>query len=253
MRLIHQLSVSATFVEMRFNDVGLSVGTAFFWRTDGQLYLITNWHNLAGRDSKTGQHLSRTAAEPNNIQVGWNVANDITAKRGEFHPIRDDEGQPLWLIHPALGQHVDVVALPITAPAWAEPYAINELANQPLTVEIGHDVFILGYPYGYGHTGLPIWKRGSIASEPDILDPSSPHWLIDTASRPGMSGSPVFRQVWGMAQLEGGKMQMGQGSSFRAVGIYSGRLAARDPLDAQLGICWPLKFVDEIIAGAQRG
>jgi len=42
------------------------------------------------------------------------------------------------------------------------------------------------------------------------------------------------------------------GSSTRIFGVYSGRLESADPLDAQLGMVWPIAFVDEIIAGAAR-
>ena len=67
---------------------------------------------------------------------------------------------------------------------------VNELAPGRIAIMIGMDVFILGYPFGSGPPAFPVWKRGSIASEPDLVKTTNGYYLIDTASRPGMSGSP---------------------------------------------------------------
>ena len=33
------------------------------------------------------------------------------------------------------------------------------------------------------------------------------------------------------------------------VGVYSGRLATNDPLDAQLGLVWPASSINDIVSG----
>jgi hypothetical protein len=38
----------------------------------------------------------------------------------------------------------------------------------------------------------------------------------------------------------------------RFIGVYSGRFAAADPLDAQLGFAWPAALLAEIISGGKR-
>jgi hypothetical protein len=134
----------------------------------------------------------------------------------------------------------------------SDMYPINSMSTHSLVIQIGMDVFILGYPFGFGPAGLPIWKRGSIASEPDLAAAGQLHILVDTASRPGMSGSPVIRRSWGTHMLENNNVSLGTGSATKFVGVYSGRLATIDPLDAQLGLTWPAYFVGEIIAGAKR-
>lgn len=126
------------------------------------------------------------------------------------------------------------------------------MSTDNLAIQIGMDVFILGYPFGIGYEGLPVWKRGSIASEPQVLDPRHPYVLIDTASRPGMSGSPVIRRSWNTHMYADGSMAVGQLTATTFFGIYSGRLATTDPLDAQLGLAWPARLIEEIIAGRQR-
>ena len=130
-------------------------------------------------------------------------------------------------------------------------YPINEMPNDDLLLQIGMDVFVLGYPFGIGPGGLPIWKRGSIASEPDILEPARPHMLIDTASRPGMSGSPIIRRSWGTHQLASGDTALGNVAT-KFVGVYSGRLATNAPADAQLGLAWPANFVEDIVTAKKR-
>jgi hypothetical protein len=113
---------------------------------------------------------------------------------------------------------------------------------------VGSDVFVLGYPFGIGPGGFPIWKRGSIASEPGIINQH--HIFLDTASRPGMSGSPIIRRSWGTHFYEDGGITTATGSTAtKFVGVYSGRLASADPLDAQLGFAWPAVLLTQIVSG----
>lgn len=249
---IDQYSVSTVPIQMLFGATELALGTAFVWEDTGRHFIITNWHNLTGKDPRTGKHLSPTLAEPNRVRVWWNAKGSLGSKFSAELPIRSPAGAPLWWVHPVHGKGVDVVALPVTAPATADMHPINQMPSAPLMqARIGHDVFILGYPFGIGPGGLPIWKRGSLASEPEILDPSDPHILVDTASRPGMSGSPVIRRQWGSYQDDQQNTYMGGGDFTRFVGVYSGRLSTREPSDAQLGLAWPAVLVEEIIAGAK--
>lgn len=41
---------------------------------------------------------------------------------------------------------------------------------------------------------------------------------------------------------------IGGGTATRLLGIYSGRLGANKDGDAQLGIVWPIRFVDDILS-----
>jgi hypothetical protein len=252
MIIIDPYSVATVPLEMFFNATPLSIGTSFIWSQSGSFYLITNWHNVTGKDPLTGRHLSSTCAEPNRLKAWLNTKCALGSKFQETIELRDANGAPNWLIHPQLGNQVDVVALPIapnTEPDW---HAINQLPALDLTLSVGHDVFILGYPFGIGPAGLPIWKRGSIAYEPQVFAPDQRYMLVDSASRPGMSGSPVIRRSWGTHATSDGSTIMNGTMETKFVGVYSGRLATSDPLDAQLGLVWPASYVSEIISGAQR-
>ncbi len=131
-------------------------------------------------------------------------------------------------------------------------YPINVLKSEAdLAVRIGMDVYILGYPFGNQPPGFPVWKRGSIASEPDLTKIGAGYMLVDTASRPGMSGAPVIRRSWGTHLLEGDAISTDSTPQSKFIGVYSGRLRTDDPSDAQIGMVWPASDIDDIIDAAQ--
>jgi hypothetical protein len=84
---------------------------------------------------------------------------------GEFEretidiPIRDENDEPLWLIHAAQKiRAVDIVAIPLDADALKGKVTllpVNELAPGRIAIMIGMDVFILGYPLGSGPPAFP--------------------------------------------------------------------------------------------------
>jgi hypothetical protein len=51
----------------------------------------------------------------------------------------------------------------------------------------------------------------------------------DTASRPGMSGSPVILRTYG-THISGGGITLTTGPANKFIGVYSGRLYTQDPL-----------------------
>ena len=51
--------------------------------------------------------------------------------------------------------------------------------------------------------------------------------------------------------MANGDIVMGTGRATKFIGVYSGRLATRNPLDVQLGFTWPASFVPEIVAGGR--
>lgn len=249
--LIDEYTTAALPISMQFGDTHLAQGTAFVWRQDLELFLITNWHNVSGRNPRTGKHLSAHGGEPDNIKVYWHV-DPLTSRVWGRLPIRDKMGAPLWWIHPKFGNLVDVVAIPLDLPSEIKPYPINKMPSKKLRMQIGQDAFILGFPYGIGTFGLPVWKRASFATEPDIIDPNDPHMLFDSASKPGMSGSPIIQRTWGHHMLEGGDVLMDGRPGTRFVGIYSGRLTSDGPNDPQLGMGWPAFLLEEILAARKR-
>ena len=244
----------------RPTDLVISSGSGFVYQRHESLYLITNWHNVAGRNPETGQCLSETLAIPDIVSLPVRLReNPGNWQREQIRLYSDNAMQnPAWLVHPTLRQKVDVVALPLRALERDQyrffPINAVEFDDQFPTV-VGDDAFVVGYPFHESPDGQwPIWKRASIATEPQVDVDGLPKLLIDTATRPGLSGSPVLMQRSGLHGVVGLKLAPDTliGTIRNFIGIYSGRVGA-DEVRAQLGIVWKKLVIDEIIDGATLG
>jgi hypothetical protein len=157
------------------------------------------------------------------------------------------DGNPKWFVHPVHKHEVDVVAIPLPQAQGDQTYlAINRLSRELLSIQIGMDVFVIGFPFTPRAPWLSTWKRGSIASEPQMVGLADPYHLVDTASRPGMSGAPVVLRSYGAHLTESGPSGT-TAPATRFFGIYSGRLHTKELDDAQLGRVWPERTIIEII------
>jgi hypothetical protein len=252
---IDQFSLVTVPLSLYFNEAHLSNATGFIWQEGRQNYLITNWRVTTGRNSLTGKPLQSHGGRPNKIHALFNTRVQQFLKQEHFINIRDADDKPLWLAHPARGRAVDVVAIPLPY-ADEDPifdlHPINKYIGVQLTVRIAMEVFVLGYPFGPEPPGYPVWKRGSMASEPDLARIGTGYYLVDTASRPGMSGSPVIRRIWN--QRVDGDRVIPAPTPLRTefVGVYSGRRQTKDESDAQLGLVWPRQCIEDIIIGNKR-
>jgi hypothetical protein len=247
--------------------IALAKGTGFFYEYEEILYLITNGHNVTGVNPVSNQRISNSMAFPERIKfhVRRLMREPELAFGAEevFTPLYsgNEMKQPLWYVHPIFGYNVDVVAIPvlkkIDVPQWIKLFPINKFEfDDQFMLLPSDDVFILGYPFGIdGDKKLPIWKRGSVATEPSIDIDGLPKLLIDTASRPGMSGAPVIFKRSGLHGMTEGKLTNDTiiGTIRGFVGIYSGRIAAPDPIEAQLGVVWKKTVIEEILAAKVIG
>lgn len=272
-RISNSLSLATAHICMaRRQDqgelVGGATGTGFFWSHDDQLDLITNWHNVTGWDRVNKKALSENAFTPNVLVVEAAIgamrdgAQAFGWRKVEID-LFDITGRPRWREHPSFGQKVDVVA--INCPIQSVELATAPFNQQDQLLDfdpdVGDEVFALGYPRGLsGGAALPIWKRGSIASEPDFDLDDLPKVLIDTATREGMSGSPVVSVRTGVTRLRGDTAPPGGGMSGNEIigtamtflGVYSGRVGD-SALGAQLGIVWKAHVVNEIVTSGSPG
>lgn len=221
MTQIDILSAHATPIAMVFDETLLATGTAFFWSHDGTVHLVTNWHNVSGKNPITKKHLSETLAEPNKLVFTHFPGKDLN-KRREVSIDLYNQDRPVWKQHQKHGSDVDVVTIQIDL-SEDDVFSINETGQPDLLNGVGLDVFILGYPLGINTMGFPVWKRGSVATEPEINANDLPMFLVDTASAKGMSGAPVFRRA-ASGQTSDGNFSIFSGMVNRFVGIYSGRI-----------------------------
>jgi len=240
--LVDGLSRTALQVTAYFGTVELSRATGFAVLNGDQVFLVTNWHVVAGRNCDTDACLSDTLAVPDRLHVRFH-------KHGEFarwveHEIAllDDEGSPLWLEHPA-GHHIDVVAIPMPRIAGIAIYPLDlSLADAEMAVQPATPISIIGYPLGLSAAGWPIWKTGHVASEPDLdYAAGHPAFLVDSTTKRGMSGSPVIYRA-STYQLPSGAVTMGLPRT-KLLGIYSGRLTP----DSDVGRVWRAAVLRELL------
>jgi len=245
------------YVEAFFGDQVLGGATAFLWLgQDHRLTLVTNWHVVSGRNHETGEATHRQGGIPDQLRVHVPLNERKAPPRIVIVPLVDAEGGPLWVEHPKFGHEVDIAALSVDLPppSGADLIPLNLLKTVALKQRVGMSVFILGYPFGRMGAGFPVWKHATFASEP-FLSPVHDHrfLIVDTASRPGMSGSPVIQRAHGQIELEGraGRLVDGGDGALSFIGIYSGRFHTTDAMDAQLGRVWPAALVKEVVRAAE--
>lgn len=251
-----RLSLAAVYIRLLFGNTFLANGSAFLWSHEGAAYLVSNWHNLTGRDPRDKTPMSDTAGIPDRVECYLYKDRVSNGKKIEgvaweafTFPLIDANGNTKVIEHP-LGSFVDIAALPIALHEHVASFFLNEQEfDDCISIYPGQDVFIIGYPLGIiTDKPLPIWKRGTIASEPYIPIDGVQKMLIDTASRKGMSGSFVIAEHTGFFSPGRGEMSDGSwiGTGRKILGIYSGRLGPSD-IEAQLGIVWRRKLIDEVI------
>lgn len=250
---IDPCTAATTSISASFRGKKLSIATGFYWRAKSQVFLITNWHVVTGRHPETGAHLSPQAGEPDELEVDLLVDGDLN-KRFPQHLQLYNGGQPAWLEHRVWRSAVDVVAFPLGA-MGAHCRPMNDIPYFPSARGIGDDVFVIGYPRGIGPDRHAIWKRASIASEPDVDVDRLPLRLIDTATTSGMSGSPVIQRCRGQGLQEDGTSVLGA-DGMRLLGVYSGRLNGPNENEVSLGRVWKEGLVAEIadlgVAGSRE-
>jgi hypothetical protein len=255
-------------------EVAASRATGFLWAHHDRIYLVTNLHNLSGWDYERDKAMSDVGFMPTDVRVHLAFATAEDGKQFQISRtivnanLADASGEALWLVHPEHGTKVDVSVISLgnidVARLWPDVDAskfrlltlpmntVSELVD--FDVDAGDDAYALGYPLGlHGGEDFPIWKRASIASEPGLSIDGLPKVLIDTATRQGMSGSPVIVIRRGLIPKKGGNvgdMMIGQAPTF--LGVYSGRVGD-DRLGAQLGVVWKAEVINQIADGLVRG
>ena len=264
-------SLSVHYLRMKFSqtDKIISTATGFIYVHEDVFYLITNGHNITGVNPETKRRLRQHAGFPDIISTKAKTLPDrnLIAIIPELFCINlykdDDLKNPLWYIHPIHGYNVDVVAIPIISkdeiPEHVKLFAINNFDIQEAVFPmVSDDVFVLGFPFNLtDNLELPIWKRGSIATEPGYDIENLPKMYIDTATRSGMSGSPVIFRRTGLIKKDiynkSLDLQDFIGTITGFLGVYSGRIGTDDELGVQLGIVWREEVILEILTSKTIG
>lgn len=205
----------------------------------------------------------------------YNNTSNGYGRRAFTLPLEDDS-KSLYYIHKKQWPRVDVVAIPIdpdkkynsegyftTGEKIIIPTSMKSRADDPaLSFDIeciqdfekafanikvdfaaqlaaSDDLYILGYPKGIiDYTGQPIWKRATVATSPYLGWDKQKKFLVDCASREGMSGAPaIFYKRSGSVQI-GNSTYMGLGPVAFFHGVYTSRLGKTTEFEAQIGTVW---------------
>ena len=265
---IDHISLSTTPIFLYKNNTLISQGTGFFYvhqdlGTVPTLYLITNYHVLTGSSPLEKK-------PPIGDKIEFQIHNSET-ELGKIKnislPLFAKNGKQVWITSKS-DPEADLAVIPIFQSFYegckinciSEEWTKDELKVRPTT-----NVSLVGYPYGFydKKNSLPIWKTGSVASEPNIDFEGKPLFLVDISAFPGMSGSPVFAISYGASEKEGGVMQMGQGikkflglyASMQMIGknkyleeiIHNGKIGIVDSESLEIGHVWKANLVLELV------
>lgn len=241
-------SAQSLFIEMQFDGQKLSTGTAFvvYSPTQGP-HLITNRHNVTGRNQNTGKPISEHGGLPNHMVITHNKKGHIGKWIECVEPLYDEDVLPRWVEHPVLGPKADFVALKLTQIEDVELFPYDPKNPNPFSfmVRPADIVSVIGFPFGLTvGDSFAVWATGFLASEPTIDYDNLPVMLIDCRTRQGQSGSPVIAYRSGGAIPTG----IGMNSIFEEpvscfLGIYSGRVNK----ESDLGIVWKATAINELI------
>lgn len=268
----------------------ISSGTGFFYDYGGACYLLTNWHIVSGKNPFNGDYIAKRHRRPTKLTAKLAQWLDPSKKYFMIKPVEielytNGLKNPVWFEHPTLGYKCDIVAIqyerPESIPVFMHVEA-NKISKIRIPVQPGCQAYVVGFPYSLSSGfGLPIWKSGFIASEPaydvvlngTLTDTGGlkdgikvPAFFIDTLTRKGMSGSPVFASYtgnwdttdpyqpldpdapnfWKRNDIALGEHRM------EFVGIYSGRVPENEH-EAALGLCWNKAAIDCVCSSRYLG
>ncbi len=245
-------SMKSLFIEMYFNEILLSSGTAILVANDRESHctLITNRHNVTGKNQDTGKHLSKTLSEPNYIIIHFhkNNTNENEWKKVKLPLYREDE-TPFWIEHPIFKENADIVALNLN---WGDdiikyPYYLKtKLDRVNMVIVPSETISVIGFPFGLSsYMKFPIWATGFLAQELSLISKENPTFLIDCCTRHGQSGSAVIAyRPSGFRRIDGNKIisELSPSKTWEFLGIYSGRVNS----ESDLGKVWHVSAIEEL-------
>ena len=246
---VNPLSICSYFTELYYNDTRLSSATSFSYVKSEKKYLVTNYHVAYGRNPITNKPIMVNAALPNRLVIYY------ISKEGRqlTYYIKFDEFENPFKYIKKKNRTVDIAVCPLKD---FNGVAINEVCclfpeieyRENITLEITEELFVLGYPKGISALYTPIWKKASVASEPEVPIDEMACFYIDSSTRDGMSGAPViFYNKNGQCKTTDVLFQISNSKIFKFEGIYSGRDSNQELGITQLGVVWKKELIDEII------
>ncbi|QJT11640.1 trypsin-like peptidase domain-containing protein [Aeromonas sp. 2692-1] len=269
---ISPISLFPLHLELHKAGIKIGEGTGFIYlhQDSNKKFLVTNYHVVTCRDPKDPASLLPGYPDsPDEIKFSTLMQPKLRPEIGAIKINADTT----WYEHSRRAEGVDIVAIEISFPDEAVTFTQDMLGLvEDIDVMAGSDLFIVGFPWGYSvEDYYPIWKRGTVASEPSVKPNGLSMFFIDAFTHPGMSGSPVFVSSWRsmvdlnreaydsyhmykegnlsatdfISSIDTTSMEGKSRLCFSLVGIYSGRVSVRDK-DPNIGIVWQRSLIDEL-------
>lgn len=259
----HELSTRSFRLQVFANATRLGQATGFVISHQNDLYLITNRHVLSGRRLANNEYLENLRT-PTHLELTYvDTGDSLSVAQTIVLPLIDESTTPptfLWVEHPERAE-VDVAALRLDGITVGLPLTVLDnppLPDHPevrLKNKVPKDVMVIGYPedlFG-GSPGIGVWVQGIVASEPELRLHNRSHYLIDSRTAQGMSGSPVYLYQRGGTLSHhthpGLRSIIGDDGIFELAGVYSGRVSKR----TDLGFVWPQAVIIELLDNAVTG
>ncbi|HHV6060383.1 TPA: trypsin-like serine peptidase [Legionella pneumophila] len=244
---IELLSAASLYIELFFNDTLLAKATSFVAKRNNKYFLLTNRHNVTGRNQNTGELLDKTtAAFPNKMQVYFNLNGKVGGNICVDYPLLND-GELAWYEHPNLKDSADMVAFKVdtnnnlidVSPSYDLDSCGIDIALKP-----GTRLNIIGFPFGKRTmNNFGVWITGFLASDFDIDIEGKPQFYIDARTRTGQSGSPVVFYRQGENVKMKNEHTAIAWSGHQLLGIYSGRISD----DSDIGVVWKKEAICELL------
>ena len=245
MDLNDKFNQMTTRIEVHAPGIGSSTGSGFFysslapsegtglqWRKIEEVLVVTNRHVLLPRTNNrefAPQNVSLylRGIDKNTHQLKWievSLDSRQLEEKARFHPNHE--------VDVALVDIQSELTALVKKETLTSPHlfsAESQAGNNNISVEVGSDVLVAGYPRGfYDDVNLfPIVKAGIIASRWGASFRGNPYFLIDAKLFPGSSGSVVVSKPIDMIIREG-QIMFNKEKQFALLGIYSGEPFLRE-------------------------
>lgn len=253
-RSIMQLAVC---IEVLVDGEKIGTGTGFVVQApSGLQYLVSNRHVIVGRKAVSNDYQDPSNRQPTAIRV-LHINDQFETWQLDL-PIFDGDRRELWWEHPGWKNKLDLVAVQVPIDEFAvtstEPLRV---AGSIIRVNVPDAVITPGFPLGFhgGMKGMPVAVTGTVATHPDMAvddgeEDSPPRFLIDSRTRSGLSGAPVFVYPNGqMVVTDQGAIISPARDAYGLLGIYCGRIRA----DADIGYVIPTSILEELLANPVPG
>jgi len=242
-------SLAICRIELLRKGKQISHGSGFLIRGEDQkIGLYTCWHVLTCRNPRRpGLLLDNVPDSPDSIRISYFTSN--LAEHRLSLPIYDSGGQPIWLESNFPQTIVDCVLIDLSN-NLNDCVALNDSLENEISFEhknigihlskpedelrVSANAYVVGYPTlpDDHDSKFPIWKQGSVASEPRLRLPT---FLIDATTKSGFSGGPVLCDTGKLNNIK----TLSKKLPLDLIGVYSSHFT--DPkYDLSIGVVWKM-------------